>query len=102
MIESVIAFLGITQQTAAGGVCGSVLIFLRRRDLAGAWMALAGLLLMAFGTRPVVVWLTLPPEFAPIVAFGLASAGIVLAYRVIHLIEIIDWELIKTLIPWKR
>ncbi len=100
MLESILGYFGLGKAGAVGAAGGAVLVFLRKRDGAAAWLALSGALFALLTTRSAIRWFKLGPELEIVVAMALASAGIVLAHRLLHLFELIDWETLLKL--WRR
>lgn len=102
MLETLLSYFGLTKAGAVGAGSGAAFVFLRRRDAAAAWLAISGLLVAAVATRATMRWLKLPPDLELATAAALASAGVVLANRVLHLLDSIDWDTVKQLWPWRK
>lgn len=100
MLESILGYFGLSKAGAVGAAGGGLLVFLRKRDQAALWLGMSGILFAALTTRATIRWFKLGIELELVVAMALASAGIILAHRVLFLLELIDWDTLLKL--WRR
>lgn len=100
VFESFVGAFGITKSGAIGASAGAAIAFLRRRDWHSLTLALAGFLFALSGIRAAMWILELPRELELATGLVLALIGGLAGFRLMHLIETLEWSTIRELLPF--